>query len=257
MQTHFTINYTASLADIPAREKALQENGNCGTMTDSFGRILKTSCVQQDLFGDSLKTSPDTYRDLSPMFWTAYEQWVTKLKQDYTARKKQARRIKENACLSSPWMTPQTVDSGTSREPRIKSGKRDPEKVGNWRMDLKDQVNNLWTTPVATDMNRSTKYKQGGTALSMQVKKNFPTPTANDHKGCGNNNTGRDRLDYAVEKGLVKNGQLDPKNNNTNGKPKGQLNPEWVAQLMGTTLEQSFFASLATALFPKPQKSPL
>jgi hypothetical protein len=150
-------------------------------------------------------------------------------------------------------MTPQTVDFGNARNPRMKTGNRDPEKEGNWRMDLKDQVSQKWTTPVATDQNRSTKYQQGGTALSLQVKK-YPTPTANDHKGSGNNETGRDRLDYAIEKGLTKNGLRAPKKNSTPGKPKGQLNPEWVAQLMGTTLEQSFFASMATGSSPKPQK---
>lgn len=32
--------------------------------------------------------------------------------------------------------------------------------------------------------------------------------------------------------------------NNTNGKNRGQLNPAWVAQLMGTTSESIFFAHL-------------
>lgn len=41
-------------------------------------------------------------------------------------------------------------------------------------------------------------------------------------------------------------GQLHQENSNMNGKNQERLNPAWVAQLMGTTLEQSFFACMAT-----------
>lgn len=48
----------------------------------------------------------------------------------------------------------------------------------------------------------------------------WPTPTALDGKGSGQNDTVRDRLDYAVEK---PDGKRIP----------GQLNPTWVEWLMG------------------------
>ena len=48
----------------------------------------------------------------------------------------------------------------------------------------------------------------------------WPTPTATDGKGSGQNETMRDRLDYAVEK---PNGQ----------RISGSLNPTWVEWLMG------------------------
>jgi hypothetical protein len=59
----------------------------------------------------------------------------------------------------------------------------------------------------------------------------WPTPTATDGKGSGQNDTVRDRLDYAVEK---PDGKRIP----------GQLNPTWVEWLMGypegwTDLEHS------------------
>lgn len=139
-----------------------------------------------------------------------------------------------------------------------------------------------WTTPTATDQNQSQKYSQGGTPLSFQVKnwpsptvsdiftgnmdssqqkegsmhsvtlpqavnKGWPTPTANDFKGGGSNDTGRDRLDYATEKKKTKHNSLqDQENNNMNGKKREQLNPAWVAQLMGTTLGKTFFVPMVT-----------
>lgn len=78
----------------------------------------------------------------------------------------------------------------------------------------------------------------------------FPTPSANDHKGPGTNETMRDRLDYITEK---LNSHPDQTNHSTNGKNREQLNPAWVAQLMGTTLEKTFYVPLAMQLLSKPQ----
>lgn len=42
--------------------------------------------------------------------------------------------------------------------------------------------------------------------------------------------------------------------NNTNGKNREKLNPAWVAQFMGTTLEKIFFVPLVTQSWSKQQK---
>jgi hypothetical protein len=48
-------------------------------------------------------------------------------------------------------------------------------------------------------------------------------------------------------------GQQDKESINTHGKNRAQLNPAWVAQLMGTTLERIFFVPLATQWLSKQQ----
>tara|TARA_R110000824_G_scaffold390003_1_gene586292 strand:+ start:973 stop:1602 length:630 start_codon:yes stop_codon:yes gene_type:complete len=60
-----------------------------------------------------------------------------------------------------------------------------------------------------------------------QAVKFWPTPSATDHKGSGVNGEGRDRLDYATERGLGKDKTFEPP------KGEGSLNPAWVcAHLM-------------------------
>ena len=56
----------------------------------------------------------------------------------------------------------------------------------------------------------------------------FPTPKAADGRSKGTGGSPDHGLDATARAGL-----LDPENNNTTGKPHGQLNPAWVSQLMG------------------------
>ena len=204
MQNRFITEYTESLGVIRAKGKATQVKESCGTMSDSFGLILKRLSSQQTLFGASSKTSLDTLRDLSPTFLTAYDLWVTQLKQDCLQRMKLARHTRENGSLYSRWATPRAFCYKDSDHDRGKSN------------------------------------------LGEQVM-NFPTPSARDYKGASFGAKGRDCLDFAVEVNKTKHyGQLNEGNHNTNGKLIERLNPEWAAQLMGTTFEQSFYASMAT-----------
>ena len=226
-------------------------------MNDSFGRILKgQSIAALDLFGASLKMSQDTYPGLSPMYLRAYELWVTQLSRDCLQRKKLVRHMSANGCLSSPlkknWTTPVLMDTEESVQAHAKRAKR-----------LKERH----------------KGKTGngcGMSLGTQVKK-WPTPTASEaEKACKGQNQ-----ESLVK--MSKSGQLYQSNHNTNGKNPGQcsqndplkcsiatyksilrayrkgkrksipvmelpeeLNPAWVAQLMGTSLEQSFFVNTVT-----------
>ena len=82
MASRFATEYTLSLAVIPANHSVVQDNEKGQTTLDTFGRILKDSFAQLDLFGASSKTSQDTLRLDSPKFTEAYEIWVTKLRQD-------------------------------------------------------------------------------------------------------------------------------------------------------------------------------
>jgi len=80
----------------------------------------------------------------------------------------------------------------------------------------------LWPTPVSSQRggrSAASIEKGGGITLQQSVKM-FPTPTATDGKGSGQNETMRDRLDYIAEKPDGK--RVD-----------GSLNPTWVEWLMG------------------------
>jgi hypothetical protein len=60
-------------------------------------------------------------------------------------------------------------------------------------------------------------------------------------------------LETAVNRWDI-DGQQDRVFSNIHGKSTGKLNPAWVAQLMGTTLEKTFFVPLATAWLSRPPK---
>lgn len=88
-----------------------------------------------------------------------------------------------------------------------------------------------WKTPSASEC-------EGGTIKSLRDNKTgdlkWPTPVSSEATKAweGNNQDSLTRMAYR--------GQLDPGSNNTPGKDHA-LNPSWVMQLMGTTLEKTFF----------------
>lgn len=82
----------------------------------------------------------------------------------------------------------------------------------------------------------------------------WPTPAARDFRDGKSNITYNSRpLNEVV---LFPSGQLTQGQANTNGKNQGQLNPAWVAQLMGTTLEKTFFVCTEMGSYNKPQHLP-
>lgn len=328
-QQHFTTNYTASLADIPASPLALPESKKEVPTLDTFGRIYSELSKQQTLFGASSKMLPDTYNWDLTKFTEAWQIWVTQLRQESLQRRKLAHHTKENASLSSQWQTPistlykngksshgygqnlneqvtnnwPTPDTQNSRDgkhlrseftgnkhslslhhavyleninwptPRTNENFQGHENLKNmeeaessWKgqgrgATLSTAIQ-MWPTPMSLDFGGST-MEDHSPKLS-EVAKMYPTPAATDYKGSGKTGVGRDRLDYVVERkiqkgvtlSLSKGGHLAPDPTSTHGKPHGLLNPAWVAQLMGTTLEKTFFACTETELLSKPQPSP-
>ena len=86
----------------------------------------------------------------------------------------------------------------------------------------------MWPTPVASDISsRNTKYKQGGTPLSLAVKI-YPTPTCHNSKeGAFPSEYNRKTPSLATHAG-------------------GKLNPTWVEWLMGWPLEWTDLKPLET-----------
>jgi len=126
------------------------------------------------------------------------------------------------------WPTPRAADGKRGATKLDEKGRRISKSnlERNFGANLVDQVR-MWPTPRASSaMNDSTLSvenrlkKRGYEAKLEQAVRFWPTPTATDGKGSGQNETMRDRLDYAVEK---------PKGKRISG----SLNPTWVEWLMG------------------------
>ncbi len=248
-QKSFLAKYTASLGVIPANHLVSPESEKEPTIPDTFGRILLESCKQLDLFGASLKTSPDTLPLDSQKFTEAYEIWVTKLRQDCLQRANASRNTmkqshlimvkllkskgviahhtRESDCLS--WPTATVSRGGHS------------QKNGTIKAKL-DQEVTKWPTPQTMDCLESQRevFKRGN---SIRFKSN-------------QNVEGQAALRDAV-------GLLAPDSPNTNGKnqelwttpcsddtsarkkkyaqggtalstqSKGKLNSAWVCSLQG------------------------
>jgi len=125
---------------------------------------------------------------------------------------------------------------------------------------LATQAHN-WTTPQSRDYKGKSSGHQKGKDLPamvsifgeveyLEAQENFPTPNASDYAKASINQN-----QDSLQKRAI-NGQLDQGSHNTDGKsqeqaPRRNLNPAWVCQLMGTTIEKSFFVHSATAWLAK------
>jgi hypothetical protein len=141
--------------------------------------------------------------------------------------------------------TPQAIDgNGKGRPLRPKPGRKDYEKMGNWRGDLKDfATQGMLPTPTAFDYNSArtpqkweedkAKYKEKGINLQMPLKQMarlqmLPTPTATDCKGAYpptsiNNNEARKHMLRNVYQ------HIETPYHSKNS----QLNPLFVEEMMG------------------------
>lgn len=238
----FTEKYTESLEDIHVSHFLWPVGARELKTLDIYGRILPRESEQLNLFGVSLKTSPDILHSGMILSEENFKKWVTMLRKEYSVRKKLALRTEEKGYLSlQSWGTPRVFMYKDAKEDRGKGN------LGEQVMNPKN-----WATPTVHQQN--TRYKQGGQSLAFQAK-NWPTATTRDYKGCGNaapRKDGRSRMDTL--EAVVKFGQQDQEKINTTGKNQEQLNPVWVAQLIGTTLEKIFYVPLVTELWSKQQK---
>jgi len=144
------------------------------------------------------------------------------------------------------WPTPttsdqeQNLDTFHRRAKRLKD--RHKEKTGNGAgMTLGTSVKQNWSTP-ATAFSAMIPEKKKRNSDSLATQAAYPTPTATMAQKYGMNKSQQDL------ETLARSGQLHRDLTSTNGKnlePSEEvrlLNPAWVAQLMGTTLEKTFFA---------------
>ncbi len=202
----FVTEYTSSLAVIPASPSRLPASEKEQTIPDTFGRILNESFRQLDLFGVSLKTSPDTLVLDSPKFIEAYDLWVTLLRQDSLQRQRSARHTNGSDC--SFWPTSQ------ARDWKGKQGQAYLEKAYDLPAVVERQAK--WRTPNSSDgeggIMENLPGKDGHYKLRDQV--NWPTVTEQDAK----NNAGPSQYDRNTPPLNVAVGLLAPDSPSTNGK---------------------------------------
>jgi len=269
----FVERWTSCQQDSPASLSVLLGANREQTMNDmsTLPSAQGSGSASQQL--SFLKTSPELSAQSSPMehpfsnmsskTWKA---WVTQQRQESSQRKKRAHLIEETGY--SYWPTPEAFNMGDGqpyeklkenlearRERAKKAIAEGKVKQGSGRgenLAMAVQRDN-WPTPTQDISERSKNYAQGGTPLSKQVKQEYwPTPTAAEAGKIGNRaNFGQTALsNHPAIRGETERGKMlksregdgrstqpggppDPDKNSTNGKSHGQLNPNWVEQLMG------------------------
>lgn len=219
---NFVEKYTASLEDIHASPSVTLGTVKVKKIHAISGRSSNSKYLQLDPFGASLKMLPDTLHSVLNPSSVAWKKWVTGLRREYTQRKKLVHPTDENGCLSSQcWPTPTTrmqeedVEKFQIRQRRLKE--RHQGKTGNGC----------------------------GPSLPVAIRL-YPTPASRDWKDSGYEGAAQNRSSPCLPAAVVIDGRQEGMCSNTTGKPREQLNPAWVAQLMGTALERIFFAHLVT-----------
>lgn len=239
MHDRFVDEYTASLEVIHAQVNPSPGYEKAISIKDSFGRLYEDLSRQPDLFSVSSRTWMTTLRERIRLYKEAYVIWVTGLRQEYTRRRKLALLMRESDCSSLRWPTATTMDT-----------EQEPDKLLERAARLKAKHNGK----------NGTTYSGNGCGMSLGTAvKNWATPAARDWKGSHAENSQGFlmRLNHSRGVSLTEQiqrlGQQDKDSINTTGKSRAQLNPAWVAQLMGTTLEKIFFVPLVTQSWSKRQ----
>lgn len=189
------------------------------------------------------------------------------------AVKASVRRTSETG--TSGWLSPQAIDAqGAGRAGRLKRDPqadgtlkdRQPTSAGNFRQDLKDQVQNClagWLTPSANEDaagNWGTKMQK---MLGSQVKlTSWTTPSASDGERGGTmtvNMTGSSLTQLETLVKVEHPARLTVFGEMLTGSDAGmdgggQLNPDHPRWLMGLPPEWDDCAAMATQSMPKRQK---
>jgi hypothetical protein len=262
-QYDFVDALTTSLRVTRVNRLALQGSDKVQTTIDTFGRILRESSRQLDLFGASSRTSPDTLASDSPKFIAAYEIWVTQLRRDCLQRQKSALRTNDSGCLS--WPTPKEHDV---RPESLEShyARKENAKGGMSELAIEVQKVKAWPTPQAHEPRlgyQKRKDGKGQQSLTTIVIDNVGRPAPDSPSTNGKS---RELLWPTPSKGSDEGGQGIGLAGGSGNRHKlqqimgkditGKLNPAWVAQLMGLQPEWISLGSWATESSLPKQKEP-
>lgn len=289
-QKSFTEKWTGSLAATHAPVNRWPDCASYISTTDGFGRLYVELSRQCTLWDASSKTWEHTLRARIRLFTAAYDLWVTGLRQDYSARRKWVHHMRGSGSLSSQFPTPSLATARQGQNDY--DGRRGQTLIGAARgqiwttptafefrdsmevfekraAKMKDKHHNgngigmplalmvkKWATPTVPTHGREScpsDLKRKSPLLQTQVK--WSTPQARDMRS-GNRTPEslfkRNTQDLNIQSKVYSLPHQD--SNSMTGKSQEQLNPAWVAQLMGTTLEVIFFGHSAMQLKNTRQK---
>jgi len=166
----FVAVYAASLAVIPARERASRASSAGLTILAGSGHPSpewSTNCAPSGVSSRTSRTMPIRDSASSDRTWKA---WVTTLRREYSQRKKSARRIDGSGFSSSQWPTANVPNGGRSMRPEHVLAKGATPK-GKRQVDLQS-VARMWPMATAADAKASgaagyqTETRHSGTTLT-------------------------------------------------------------------------------------------
>ena len=219
-------------------EKMLVDTLN--SVSTPLSRTWKVKITQSDHLVFQLRALAPTTKEKESGLWLTPSATTISTRSKESMEKRKKYRESIGRTTVPPGNLAEQIQYGKPtthmwRPPDAHSG-RGPSSEKRMKMKLEkgmpisinDQVahpNLMWPTPTTDSAtNRTKKYKQGGTPLTVAVQK-WPTPTARDWKDSGKAviNSDRNLLPQKVAKNdkdqWIKGG--------------GSLNPTWVEWLMG------------------------
>lgn len=245
-------SWMASLAASRASLTALPAGDAAPTIRATYGRSPDASSCSPVLGGVSSRTSPacsPRRRGSAPApsaSGETYKDWVSRLRADFSARRKSARATSASGCSSSAWPTATARDHRSlcaSQETMDKNARPLSEFVG------------MWSTPRASDgekggPNRSFRNGTGDPLPTQSAK--WATPRAEMVRALGNvKHITTRRGNGNIEDQASRFTPPSPETP-TDGEPcsneRRSLNPLFVEWLMGWPPGWTSFACSATAL---------
>jgi len=228
-QNRFEIKLISSLVDIPAHRSVVPATEKEKMIQDTSGHTSQESYHALGQSSVFLRTS----KGISPLdckrLSEIWEDWVTKQRGEYLARRKLALHTEENGSLS--WRTPSTTEAERGAETRAQVMKQE-----NPIITLTHQVS--WPTPTQCgNHNRKGVTKTSGDGLSTAVKQNGPPVE-------GSNSTiGKQKEQWPTPRSMSGGPSKGIRHSDLNQDAGGHLNPEWVEQLMGLPTGSTSFDS--------------
>ena len=205
----FVDAWTSSVVASRANHSVLLESVTALKIRDTSSHTSPTESESANLELFSSKTLKEssqprqqTENQFSSMSSESWKAWVTEQRQEYSQRLKSARLTRESESSSLAWPTASVagcVEGGV--------------------------VSNVEMTSTGFKATRESGISYGAKlrdAVETYEKKNWPTATARDWKGCGNATTrkdGKHRIDNL--EAVIKYGHLDQANHSTTGKSQG------------------------------------
>lgn len=158
IQSRFVEEYTASLEVIHVSPSVWPASGEETMIPDTSGLTSNESSQQLSLFGASSKTSPDTLHSDIRKSEQTWNHLVTRLRKEYSQRRRLARLIEGSGYSFSQWPGITTSQGGSNHNSKT-------VKIGKFGMNLEGMVK-IWATPKTQDCRHPSIHGDGSPGLA-------------------------------------------------------------------------------------------